>query len=819
MEDMAYSVEIDRKWQKIWEETKLYKFNPENVDKKLYCLEMFPYPSGAKLHIGHWYNYGPTDSWARMKRMQGYEVFHPMGFDAFGLPAENYAIKTGIHPYDSTMENIRTMERQLKEMGVTFDWDYEIITCLPEYYKWTQWIFLKLYEAGLAYRKKAPVNWCPSCQTVLANEQVIDGKCERCGTEVTKKELTQWFFKITAYAEELLEKLDDLDWPEKTKMMQRNWIGKSEGAEIEFKIDGKDLSFRVFTTRADTLFGATYVVLAPEHELVDLITTEEYKEAVEEYKEYAKKQSEIERLSTEKEKTGVFTGAYAIHPLTGEKLPIWIADYVLVTYGTGCVMGVPGHDERDYEFATKYNLPIKRVIKGVGDVDDSLPFVEYGILVNSEEFTGMTSEEARVKIVEKLKAEGKAEFKVNYRMRDWLVSRQRYWGAPIPIIHCERCGIVPVPEEDLPVLLPYDVEFEPTGESPLKKHAGFMNVTCPKCGGPALRDPDTLDTFVDSSWYYLRYPDNKNDKEPFNKEWINKMLPVDKYVGGAEHATMHLLYSRFITKVLRDLGYLNFDEPFLSLVHQGTILGPDGSRMSKSRGNVISPDDYIKQYGSDVFRLYLMFGFSYSEGGPWSDEGIKAIARFVNRVERFIEKFIETRQNPGKTKEEMEDAEKELNYVRHYTIKHVTLDADKFEFNTAIARIMELVNALYKYENEVEVKNMKFYEDVVRDFVKILAPFAPHFSEEMWERLGYEYSVFNQKWPEWDEKALERDMIEIAIQVNGKVRSKAQVPSNATDEELKQIALSDERVKSYLDGKEIKKVIIVKNRLVNIVVN
>lgn len=816
---MAYSVEIDRKWQKIWEETKLYKFNPENVDKKLYCLEMFPYPSGAKLHIGHWYNYGPTDSWARMKRMQGYEVFHPMGFDAFGLPAENYAIKTGIHPYDSTMENIRTMERQLREMGVTFDWDYEVITCLPEYYKWTQWIFLKLYEAGLAYRKKAPVNWCPSCQTVLANEQVIDGKCERCGTEVTKKELTQWFFKITAYAEELLEKLDDLDWPEKTKMMQRNWIGKSEGAEIEFKIDGKDLSFRVFTTRADTLFGATYVVLAPEHELVDLITTEEYKEAVEEYKEYAKKQSEIERLSTEKEKTGVFTGAYAIHPLTGEKLPIWIADYVLVTYGTGCVMGVPGHDERDYEFATKYNLPIKRVIKGVGDVDDSLPFVEYGILVNSEEFTGMTSEEARVKIVEKLKAEGKAEFKVNYRMRDWLVSRQRYWGAPIPIIHCERCGIVPVPEEDLPVLLPYDVEFEPTGESPLKKHAGFMNVTCPKCGGPALRDPDTLDTFVDSSWYYLRYPDNKNDKEPFNKEWINKMLPVDKYVGGAEHATMHLLYSRFITKVLRDLGYLNFGEPFLSLVHQGTILGPDGSRMSKSRGNVISPDDYIKQYGSDVFRLYLMFGFSYSEGGPWSDEGIRAIARFVNRVERFIEKFIETRQNPGKTKEEMEDAEKELNYVRHYTIKHVTLDADKFEFNTAIARIMELVNALYKYENEVEVKNMKFYEDVVRDFVKILAPFAPHFSEEMWERLGYEYSVFNQKWPEWDEKALEREMVEIAIQVNGKVRSKAQVPSNATDEELKQIALSDERVKSYLDGKEIKKVIIVKNRLVNIVVN
>ncbi|EIV99274.1 leucine--tRNA ligase [Thermoanaerobacter siderophilus] len=815
---MAYSVDVDRKWQKRWEETKLYKFNPENVDKKLYCLEMFSYPSGAKLHVGHWYNYGPTDSWARMKRMQGYEVFHPMGFDAFGLPAENYAIKTGIHPYDSTMENIRTMEKQLREMGATFDWDYEVITCLPEYYKWTQWIFLKLFEAGLAYRKKAPVNWCPSCQTVLANEQVIDGKCERCGTEVTKKDLTQWFFKITAYAEELLEKLDELDWPEKTKIMQRNWIGKSDGAEIEFKVDGKDLTFKVFTTRADTLYGATYVVIAPEHEIVDLITTEEYKQAVEEYKEYARKQSEIERLSTEKEKTGVFTGAYAIHPLTGEKLPIWIADYVLATYGTGCVMAVPAHDERDYEFATKYKLPIKRVIKGIGDIDDSLPFVEYGMLIDSGEFTGLKSEEARIKIVEKLKQEGRAEFKVNYRLRDWLVSRQRYWGAPIPVIHCERCGIVPVPEEDLPVLLPYDVEFAPTGESPLKKHEGFMNVTCPKCGGKALRDPDTLDTFVDSSWYFLRYPDNKNDKEPFNKEWINKMLPVDKYVGGAEHATMHLLYARFVTKALRDLGYLDFDEPFKSLVHQGTILGPDGSRMSKSKGNVISPDEYIKEYGSDVFRLYLMFGFAYSEGGPWNDDGIKAIARFVNRVERFIEKFIEIRNNSGKTKDEMGEEEKELNYIRHYTIKSVTEDADKFQFNTAIARIMELVNALYKYEADVEVKNIKFYEEVVTDLIRLLAPFAPHFSEEMWEKLGYEYSVFNQKWPEWDEKALQRDVVEIAVQVNGKVRGRLEVPSKATDEEVEKLALSDKNVKAYVDGKEIKKVIVVKNRLVNIVV-
>jgi len=815
---MEYSIGIDKKWQKKWEETKLYRFNPENVDKKLYCLEMFSYPSGAKLHVGHWYNYGPTDSWARMKKMQGYEVFHPMGFDAFGLPAENYAIKTGIHPYDSTMDNIKTMEKQLKEMGATFDWNYEVITCTPDYYKWTQWIFLKLYEAGLAYRKKAPVNWCPSCQTVLANEQVVDGKCERCGTEVTKKDLTQWFFKITAYADELLEKLDELDWPEKTKMMQRNWIGKSDGAEIEFKVDGMNLTFKVFTTRADTLYGATYVVIAPEHEIVDLITTDEYKQAVEEYKEYARKQSEIERLSTEKEKTGVFTGAYAIHPLTGEKIPIWIADYVLATYGTGCVMAVPAHDERDYEFAAKYNLPIKRVIKGIKDLNDSLPFVEYGVLINSEGFTGIKSEEARKKIIEKLQQEGRASFKVNYRLRDWLVSRQRYWGAPIPVIHCEHCGIVPVPEEDLPVLLPYDVEFAPSGESPLKKHEGFMNVTCPKCGGKALRDPDTLDTFVDSSWYFLRYPDNKNDKEPFNKEWINKMLPVDKYVGGAEHATMHLLYSRFVTKALRDLGYLNFDEPFLSLVHQGTILGPDGSRMSKSKGNVISPDEYIKDYGSDVFRLYLMFGFAYSEGGPWNDDGIKAISRFLGRVERLIDNFIEKRNDFSKLKDEVGKEEKELNYLRHYTIKSVTEDADSFQFNTAIARLMELVNGLYKYEADVKVKNIKFYEDVLADLIRILAPFAPHFSEEMWEKLGYEYSVFNQKWPEWDEKALQRDVVEIAVQVNGKVRGRLEVPSNATDEEVEKLALSDKNVKAYVDGKEIKKVIVVKNRLVNIVV-
>lgn len=813
---MAYSRDIDKKWQKKWEDTKLYKFNPENIDKKLYCLEMFSYPSGAKLHAGHWYNYGPADSWARMKRMQGYEVFHPMGFDAFGLPAENYAIKTGIHPQDSTLQNIKTMERQLREMGATFDWDYEVITCLPDYYKWTQWVFLQLYKKGLAYRKKAPVNWCPSCKTVLANEQVVEGTCERCGSEVTKKDLTQWFLKITEYAEELLDKLDELDWPEKTKMMQRNWIGKSDGAEIEFKVDGKDISFKVFTTRADTLYGVTYVVLAPENEIVDLITTDEHRRNVEEYKEYARKQSEIERLSTEKEKTGVFTGAYAIHPITGEKVPIWISDYVLATYGTGCVMAVPAHDERDYAFAKKYDLPIKRVIKGNDGVDDSLPFVEYGILVDSGDFTGSKSEDARIEIVKMLEKEGKGALKVNYRLRDWLVSRQRYWGAPIPIIHCEKCGLVPVPEEDLPVLLPYNVEFSPDGESPLKKSEEFMNTTCPKCGGKALRDPDTLDTFVDSSWYFLRYPDNKNDKEPFNKELIDKMLPVDKYIGGAEHACMHLLYARFVTKALRDLGYLDFDEPFKSLIHQGIILGPDGNKMSKSRGNTISPDEYINEYGSDVFRMYLMFGFAFTEGGPWNDDGIKAMSRFIQRIERLVDKFIEDKGKEGK--DEISKDEKELNYVRNYTIKSVTEDAEKFQFNTAIARIMELVNALYKYDADVEIKNTRLYEETIADLVRLLAPFAPHFAEEMWDRLGYTYSVFNQKWPEYDEKALIKDVVEIAIQVNGKVRGRLEVSPDANEKEIQDAAISAESIKQYIDGKEIVKVVVVKGRLVNIVV-
>ncbi|HEY8422228.1 MAG TPA: leucine--tRNA ligase [Thermoclostridium sp.] len=812
---MAYSTNVDKKWQKKWEETQLYKFDRNKLDKKLYCLEMFSYPSGAKLHVGHWYNFGLTDSWARMKRLQGYNVFHPMGFDAFGLPAENYAIKTGIHPKDSTYENIRTMEKQLKEMGATYDWDYEVITCAPEYYKWTQWIFLKLYEHGLAYRKKAPVNWCPSCKTVLANEQVVDGACERCHTEVTKKDLTQWFFKITAYAQELLDCIPALDWPEKTKKIQTNWIGRSEGAEIEFKVYGSDRTFKVFTTRADTLYGVTYVVLAPESELTDEVTTDEYREQVEAYKEFAKKQTEIERMSTVKEKTGVFTGSYAINPVNGEKVPIWISDYVLAGYGTGCVMAVPAHDERDFEFASKFNLPIKRVIRSKDGSPDELPFVEDGVLVDSQEFSGMSSGQARVEIVKKLAKENKGEMKINYRLRDWLVSRQRYWGAPIPVIHCDSCGIVPVPEEDLPVELPYNVEFTPDGESPLAKCESFINTTCPKCGKPAKRDPDTLDTFVCSSWYYLRYPDNRNDKEAFNKEWINKILPVDKYVGGAEHAAMHLLYARFFTKALRDMGYLDFDEPFKSLVHQGTILGPDGARMSKSRGNTISPDEYIAEYGSDVFRLYLAFGFAYTEGGPWSDEGIKAIARYVSRVERLVEKFVE--EKGAETTDRIGADEKELIYVQNTAIKGVTEDADKFQFNTSIARLMELTNALYKYD-ALEVKNRGLMEEVIRDLLILMSPFAPHFCEEMWEKMGYPYSIFNQKWPTYDPAALVKDTVEMAVQINGQVKYKILVPQDADNKAVEEAALKDEKAAVYLKDKEILKVIVVPKRLVNIVI-
>ena len=800
---------IEKKWNEIWTENKVNAFKNNPKKKKYYTLEMFSYPSGANLHLGHWYNYGLTDSHARYKRMKGYDVFQPMGFDSFGLPAENYAIKTGIHPLDSTMKNISTIERQLKEMGAMFDWDAELYTSSPEYYKWTQWLFIQLYKNGLAYQKLSPVNWCPSCNTVIANEQVVDGKCERCGSEVIRKEMTQWFFRITDYAEKLLDGIDKLDWPEKTKSMQKNWIGKSLGGEVEFTLEnGK--SFRVFTTRADTLFGVSYVVLAPEHPLVKEITTDEQKKAVEEYKAQAAKTSEIERLSTTKEKTGVFTGAYCFNPINGERVPVWTGDYVLGSYGTGAVMGVPSHDARDYVFAKKYGLKITRVVAAANGEDDALPFCSYGVSVNSGEFSGMKTEDAKKAILDKLSELGKGGEKVNYRIRDWSVSRQRYWGAPIPMIHCPHCGTVPVPEKDLPVSLPYDVKFSPDGKSPLGSCEQFMNVKCPVCGADAKRDPDTLDTFVCSSWYYLRYADSKNAEKAFDKDKVDKMLPVDKYVGGAEHACSHLLYSRFITKALKDMGYIDFDEPFLSLVHQGVILGPDGTRMSKSKGNIINPDKYIAEYGSDIFRLYLMFGFSYTEGGPWNEEGLKSIAKFADRLERAIthaKDYAEKAVSPA--------GEKELAYALNYAIKNISENLESFSFNTAVARLMELVNVMYKVDGCVSKKS---YEDTAKTVIRLIAPMMPHVAEELYHEFGGEGFIMDAEYPVFDPQKLVKDEVELALQINSRVKSKIVVPTSATPKEIEALALADEKVVSLLEGKTPKKVIVIPGRIVNIVV-
>ena len=805
-------LEIEKKWQKKWAEDRIYSFDTSRRDKKYYTLEMFSYPSGAKLHVGHWYNFGPSDSFARFKSMQGYEVFEPMGFDAFGLPAENYAIKTGIHPQDSTLKNIATMEKQLQAMGGMFDWDYEVKTCMPDYYKWTQWIFLQLYKAGLAYRKEAPVNWCTSCNTVLANEQVVDGHCERCGSQVVRKNLTQWFFKITAYADELLRDLDKLDWPEKTKAMQRHWIGKSTGGEIEFTCESGD-KFRVFTTRADTIFGVSYVILAPEHPLVDKLTTPDRKAEVEAYKLACSKVSEIDRMSSTREKTGAFTGAYCINPVNGERVPVWIGDYVIYSYGTGAVMGVAAHDERDFDFAKKYGLQIKRVIKSADGSPDDLPFCEYGVMVNSGKFDGLGSEEGKVAVVKWLEEKGAGELKTNYRLRDWLISRQRYWGCPIPVIHCPHCGEVAVPEEDLPVKLPYNVDFTPDGRSPLLKSEEFMNCTCPKCGAPARRDPDTLDTFVCSSWYFLRYPDAHNDKQAFDPEIINKMLPVDKYIGGAEHACMHLLYARFFTKALRDLGYLKFDEPFTSLVHQGTILGPDGFKMSKSRGNVVSPDDYVSKYGSDAFRFYLMFGFAYTDGGPWNSSGIESIVKFLERTERIV---LKIKDMPAGSKP-LSGAEKQLLYTLNYTIKRVGEDMEVFSFNTAIARIMELVNAMYKYDSECAEKDADLLKDCADKLVLLLAPLVPHIAEELNESLGKPYPVYRRRFPVCEEKWLVKDEYELAVQVNSRIKAKIVVGMGADNKEIEKIALSNEAVAQALEGLTPVKVIVIPKRLVNIV--
>ena len=814
--------EIESKWQQFWTENKVAKTNLNKTDNKLYSLVMFIYPSGAKLHIGHWYNYGPNDSWARYKKLKGYNVFEPIGYDAFGLPAENYAIKSGVHPYDITLKNIADIRTQLKKMGCMYDWDAELITCDPEYYKWNQWLFLKLYEKGLAYRKNAPVNWCPNDQTVLANEQVQpDGTCERCGAVVIQKNLTQWFFKITDYAEQLLQGLETIDWPEKTKLMQRNWIGKSEGAEVNFKVNGSDEIISVFTTRPDTLYGVTYVVLAPEHPLVDKLTAPEYKADVEAYRESVKLLSEIERTSTVKEKTGTPIGAYAVNPVDSEKIPIWIADYALLTYGTGCVMAVPGHDERDFEFAKKFALPVKKVILEPGtEIDEELrqAYTGTGKMVFSDEFNGLDSEIGKQRIIGYLELRNFGKRKINFRLRDWLISRQRYWGTPIPVIHCPDCGIVPVAEEDLPVTLPYEVEFKPSGESPLTTNHDFINVKCPGCGSDAKRDADTMDTFVDSSWYYFRYLDPHIKDAIFDLDKARNWVPVDMYVGGAEHATMHLLYARFIHKFLRDLGLTNSDEPFQRLLHQGTITN-DGAKMSKSRGNVVNPDEFTSKYGSDAFRMYLMFMGPYELGGDWSDKGIAGVERFVLRTYDLFNRYTALTEKTTSVEKydinSLNEDEKSLYRKTNQTVKKFEEEISSFRFNTAIASLMELIN---------ELKNIAACSDEIKlyslsRFAVLLAPVAPHLAEECWQLLGNEKSLFvSPVWFKYDEAALIADTVYIAVQVNGKLRDTIEVPLNSEQDEVKKALAANEKVAKHTEGKNIVKEIYVKNKIYNIVV-
>lgn len=815
--------EIEKKWQTYWEENKINETDLSDLEKRLYTLVMFIYPSGSKTHIGHWYNYAPTDSWARFKKLKGFNVFEPMGYDAFGLPAENYAIKTGVHPQDSTLQNISDIRKQLKSMGCMYDWKSELMTCVPEYYKWNQWLFLQLYKKRLAYRKNAPVNWCPSCQTVLANEQVQnDGSCERCGTLVEQKNLTQWFFKITNYAEELLSGLDKIDWPEKTKVMQRNWIGKSFGTEVDFKISGSNKKFTVFTTRPDTLFGVTYAVLAPEHELVNELTTPEYKNEVDSYLQSVKILTEVERTSTVKEKTGVPTGSFAINPVNNEKIPIWVADYVLATYGTGCVMAVPAHDERDFEFANKYKLPIRKVIleNGTNEKDRlEKAFTGVGTMINSGEFTGLNSDEGIEKISEYLESNNIGHRTVNYRLRDWLISRQRYWGTPIPIIYCEKCGEVPVPENELPVKLPYNVEFKHDGGSPLLSNSEFVNVKCPKCGNNAKREVDTMDTFVDSSWYYLRFLNPKIDDKMFDTELADKWTPVNTYVGGAEHATMHLLYARFIHKFLRDLGMLKSDEPFTKLIHQGTITN-QGAKMSKSKGNVVDPGLFTSQYGSDVFRMYLMFMGPYDLGGDWSDKGIVGVDRFVQRTYTLVQNFKDISKNISQQVQfkigDLSENEKSIYRKLNQTLEKYDLEIENFRFNTALAALMELLNELTKSLGECSKNFISF---TLERFIYMLAPLAPHLGEECWSIIGMDKSIFSGKHIyKVDEEALTVDEVVVVVQVNGKIRAKLQLPVDSEEAIVKEAAYADDNVKIYTEGKSIVKEIYIKNKIYNIVV-
>lgn len=813
---------IESKWQKKWAEEKIYKVTEDKSKPKYYCLEMFPYPSG-NLHMGHVRNYSIGDVIARFKTMHGYNVLHPIGWDSFGLPAENAAIKHKTPPAKWTKENIANMNRQLHAMGLSYDWDREVTTCLPEYYKWTQWFFLQFYKKGLAYKKGASVNWCPGCQTVLANEQVVEGKCERCDSVVEKKSLEQWFFKITEYADRLLKDLDKLQgWPNKVRVMQENWIGRSEGAILRFPVQESDDIIEVFTTRPDTVFGLSYMVLAPEHPLVEkLIAGTKYEADVRAFVKEVQQMTEVERASTELEKKGIFIGAHVVSPADGKIVPILVGNYIIYEYGTGAVMGVPAHDERDFLFAKKYDLPITIVVMPEGKelrVEDMTEASkENGIMVNSGQFDGMKNEDAKKAIVDYLAEKGMGEMKVNFRLRDWLISRQRFWGAPIPIIYCDHCGTVPVPEEQLPVMLPHDVDFKPTGESPLKYMKEFVNTTCPICGRPARRETDTMDTFVCSSWYYLRYTDARNDKEAFAKENADHWMNVDQYIGGVEHAILHLLYARFFTKVLYDMGLVSVDEPFQNLLTQGMVL-MDGSKMSKSKGNIVSPEAIIDKFGADTARLFILFAAPPERDLEWNDQAVEGCYRFINRVWRFVYDYVQSRGGENAEVGELSRKDKDMRRLVHTTIKRVTDDAGtRFNFNTAISAIMELVNGLYQYR-EVAGYNKAVMAEAVDTLVLLLAPFIPHVTEELWQDLGYGESVHKQKWPVVDEAALVADEVTVIVQVNGKVRDKILMPVNLDKAETEKMVLAQPKIAEILAGKEVKKVVVVPNKLVNVVV-
>ncbi|WP_243495215.1 leucine--tRNA ligase [Priestia aryabhattai] len=804
---MAFNHEkIEQKWQKVWEENKTFRTKEDEGKRKFYALDMFPYPSGAGLHVGHPEGYTATDILSRMKRMQGYNVLHPMGWDAFGLPAEQYALDTGNDPAEFTELNINNFRRQIKSLGFSYDWEREINTTDPNYYKWTQWIFLQLYKKGLAYVDEVAVNWCPALGTVLANEEVIDGKSERGGHPVERRPMKQWMLKITAYADRLLEDLDDLDWPESIKEMQRNWIGRSEGAHVHFTIDGYDETFTVFTTRPDTLFGATYAVLAPEHPFVDKITTAEQKEAVEAYLDQIKSKSDLERTDLAKDKTGVFTGAYAINPVNGERMPIWIADYVLMSYGTGAIMAVPAHDERDYEFAVKFELPIKEVVAG-GDVSKEA-YTGDGEHVNSDFLNGLDKEEAISNMIQWLQANEKGEKQVTYRLRDWLFSRQRYWGEPIPVIHWEDGTTTAVPEDQLPLVLPKTTEIKPsgTGESPLANIDDWVNVVDPETGKKGRRETNTMPQWAGSCWYYLRYIDPTNSEALADADKLKEWLPVDIYIGGAEHAVLHLLYARFWHKFLYDIGVVPTKEPFQKLFNQGMILGENNEKMSKSKGNVVNPDEIVESHGADTLRLYEMFMGPLDASIAWSTKGLDGARRFLDRVWRLL---IEDNGELSSKVQESNDTT--LERVYHQTVKKVTEDYEGLRFNTGISQLMVFINDAYK----VDVLPKQYVEG----FVKLLAPICPHTTEELWSKLGHEDTISYEAWPAFDEAKLVDDEVEIVVQINGKVRAKLNVPAEASREELQDIAMANEDVQEFIEGKTVRKVIAVPGKLVNIVAN